>query len=219
MKQLIIIATLFLNFLTFAQDVKVTNESVQFNNGSHPAVVVTIPYANKELVEKALKGEMKDWGGKYDNSKGEFMAIQTSMKAMGDKYFDGYAKIIESGSEIRVAFAVDLGGAYMDSREHGAQWKVIEERAKKFAKNTSMKSVEDELVVAAKALKELESQQQDMESSIEDSKKDIETYKKKITEAENSIKENEQSIEKKKVEIATQEKLIEAIEKKLGNLK
>ncbi len=219
MKQLIIIATLFLSSLTFAQEIKVTNESVTFNNGSHPAVVVTIPYAKKELVEKALKGEMKDWGGKYDNSKGEYMAMQTSMKAMGDKYFDGYAKIIENGSEIRVAFAVDLGGAYMDSREHSAQWKVIEERAKKFATKTAMESIEDEISAEAKILKEMEKQQSEMESDIESSKKDIEDYKKRIAEEEQQIKDNESNIAKKKEEIAAQSKKLEEVEKKKKSIK
>jgi septal ring factor EnvC (AmiA/AmiB activator) len=219
MKQLIIIATLFLSSLTYAQEIKATNESVSFNNGSHPAVVVTIPYANKEMVEKALKSEMKDWGGKYDNSKGEFMAMQASMKAMGDKYFDGYAKIIESGNEIRVAFAVDLGGAYMDIKEHSAQWKVIEERAKKFAAETAMESIEDEISAEAKILKEMEKQQSEMESDIESSKKDIEDYKKRIAEEEQQIKDNESNIAKKKEEIATQSKKLEEIEKKKKSIK
>lgn len=219
MKQLLIAATLFLSTLSFGQEIKTTNESVSFNNGSHPAVVVSIPYAKKDLVEKALKSEMKDWGGKYDNSKGEYMAMQASMKAMGDKYFDGYAKIMEGGDAIRVAFAVDLGGAYMDIKEHSTQWKVIEERAKKFAAKAAMESIDDELSAEAKILKEMEKQKSDMESDIESSKKDIENYKKRIAEEEQEIKDNESNIEKKKGEIESQSKKLEEIEKKKKSFK
>jgi len=95
----------------FAQGVSVKEETVSFSNGSHNALVVTIPHGNKEVVEKELRSEMKDWGGKYNSSKGEMSTSQSSFKAMGDKMFDTYARILDAGEGvIRVAVAVDLGG-------------------------------------------------------------------------------------------------------------
>lgn len=219
MKQLLLIATMALSTLSFAQEVKSSERSVSFANGSHNAVVVSVPFAKKDQVEKALKSEMKDWGGKFSSDKGEFMASQTSMKAMGDKMFDGYAKIIESGDNIEVAFAVDLGGAYMTSSQHGSQFKYIQEKAKKFAVSAASSAVDDELAVEAKVLKELEKNKSDLEKSIESDKKSIEDYKKKIADAEQRIKDNESALSKKGDEISTQTSKIGDVEKKKKSIK
>lgn len=219
MKQIVLAATLFTAVFSFAQDIKVSEENVSFNNGSHNAVVVTVPYANRDVVEKELKSEMKDWGGKYSSTKGEHQAMQASMKAMGDKYFDGYAKVIESGDQIKVAFAVDLGGAYLDSRQHSAQYKVIQEKAKKFAARAAEAGVENELAAEAKILKEMEKDKSDLEKSIEKSKSDIEDYKKRIAEEEQRIKDNESALSKKGEEITTQTGKIADVEKKKKNIR
>lgn len=219
MKQIVLAATFFTAIFSFAQDIKVSEESVSFNNGSHNAVVVTVPYANRDVVEKELKSEMKDWGGKYSSTKGEHQAIQTTMKAMGDKHFDGYAKVIESGDQIKVAFAVDLGGAYLDSRQHSAQYKVIQEKAKKFAARAAEAGVENELAAEAKILKEMEKEKSDLEKSIEKSKSDIEDYKKRIAEEEQRIKDNEAALGKKGEEITTQTSKIADVEKKKKNIR
>ncbi len=219
MKQLLLIAALAVSSFGFSQEVKTTEKSISFANGSHNAVVVSIPYAKKEQVEKALRSEMKDWGGKFSSDKGEYSASQTSMKAMGDKMFDGYAKIIESGDNIEVAFAVDLGGAYMTSSQHSAQFKYIQEKAKKFAVSAASSAVDDELAVEAKLLKEMEKNKSDLEKSIESDKNDIEDYKKKIADAEQRIKDNESALAKKGEEISTQTTKIGDVEKKKKSIK
>jgi len=147
---------------------------------------------------------MKDWGGKYNSSKGEYTAKEAKMKAMGDKYFDGYAKIIENGSDIKVAFAVDLGGAYMNHNEHKDQHKEIESRAKKFGQTAAKESVNGMIETETKTLKKLTGEKEDMLKDIERSKKDIEDYKKKISEEEQKIKDNEAASQKKEGEIGTQ---------------
>lgn len=219
MKQIIAIASVLWSSISFSQEIKTTEETVAFTNGSHNAIVVTIPYGNKEIVESELKSEMKDWGGKYNSSKGEYTAMQASMKAMGEKMFDGYAKIIEGGDAIKVAFAVDLGGAFMDSRQHALQFKVIQERAKKFAAKAATGSVDEELAKEAKILKTMESDKKDLEKSIESSKSAIEDYKKKIADAEQKIKDNESALSTKGEEIATQTSKIQEVEKKKKAIK
>ncbi|WP_343634852.1 hypothetical protein [Fluviicola sp.] len=204
MKQVtLFVATLFTTW-AIGQEVKTSNDKVSFSHGSFDAIVVTIPYGNKDVIEKELKSEMKDWGGKYNSSKGEYTAKEAKMKDMGDKYFDGYAKIIESGSEIKVAFAVDLGGAYMNSGEHKDQHKTIESRAKKFGQNASRESVNGMIEAETKTLKKLTGEKEEMLKNIEESKKDIENYKKKIAEEEQKIKDNEAASQKKETEIGAQ---------------
>jgi molecular chaperone DnaK (HSP70) len=220
MKQVtLFIATTLLATWAVGQEVKTSNEKVSFSHGSFDAIVVSIPYANKDVVEKELKSEMKDWGGKYNSSKDEYTAKQAKMKAMGDKYFDGYAKIIESGSDIKVAFAVDLGGAYLNHREHGEQHKAIENRVKKFGQTASKESINGMIEVETKTLKKLNGEKEDLLKDIDDSKKDIENYKKKIADAEQKIKEDESATQKKEGEISTQTTKLEEVQGLLKKIK
>ena len=219
MKQILVFSTLILSVFSFAQEVKTSEENVEFLDGRHNAIVVSIPYAKKDIVEDELKSEMKDWGGKYNNSKGVYTAIQASMKSMGDKKFDGYAKIIGEGEDLKVAFAVDLGGAYMTKSSHSEQYKAIEKRVQEFGRETAKECVSKELEAEAKVLKSLENDKSDLEKSIERSKKDIEDYKKKIEEAEKSISENENAVSTKTGEISKQAEKISEVEKKLKGIK
>ncbi|MNJ88831.1 hypothetical protein D3C87_63880 [compost metagenome] len=216
MKQLTLFVAALCTTWAIGQEVKTSNDKISFSHGSFDAIVVTIPHANKDVIEKELKSEMKDWGGKYNSSKGEYTAKEAKMKAMGEKYFDGYAKIIESGSEIKVAFAVDLGGAYMNSREHGSQHKEIESRVKKFGQKAAKESVNGMIELETKTLKKLNGEKEDIAKDIERSKKDIEDYKKKIADAEQKIKDNETATQKKESEISTQ---ITKLEEVTGLLK
>ena len=219
MKHITLLATTLFTTFVFSQEIKTSSDKISFSHGSFDAIVVTIPFGNKDIIEKELKSEMKDWGGKYNSSKGEYTAKEAKMKAMGDKYFDGYAKIIESGSEIKVAFAVDLGGTYMNSGQHRDQYKEIESRAKKFAQAASKESVNAMIEAEAKTLKKLTGEKEDLLKDIEDSKKDIEDYKKKIAEAEQKIKDDEAASQKKEGEIGTQTTKLGEVEGLLKKIK
>lgn len=220
MKSVIIAAAMAIPGMFFAQEVKVKEGNETFSNGSHNSIIVNIPYGKLDVVEKEIKSELKDWGGKYNSTKGEWYTKGASMKSMGDKPFDAYARVVSSDEkEIKVAFTVDLGGAYMDSKAHGSQFNAIESKVKKFANRAANESVAEELAVEGKVLKEMNSNKADMEKSIASSKKDIEEYKKKIEEAEKKIKENEDGVAKKSGEIGTQTNKISEIEKKKKGIK
>lgn len=205
--------------VVFSQEIRITNEPVSFTQGTYDAIVVTVPFANKESVADALKAEMKDWGGKVSSSKDQFESIQAKMKKMGDKYFDGYAKVIKEGEEIKVAFIVDLGGMYMNKREHPDQYDYIEERARQFAVTASKGSVNDVVKADSKELKALNKERASYEKAIKKSKKDIESYKEKIAQAEKKIADNENNIKIKDKEISEQEAKIKDTKSQLKKIK
>jgi hypothetical protein len=200
-------------FATFGQ-VKASEEAITFSNGTHNAIVVTVPNGTLEGVNDQLKSELKSWGGKFDEKKGEYTAIGASMKKMGDKPFDGYAKVIENGKEIKVAFAIDLGGAYMTSSDHSAQYKVMLEKAKEFSAKASTSSINGILKAEEKVLKSLTKEQSDFQKDIEKSQSEIEKAKKTIEEEEKKIVDNKAALEKKTAEVKAQELKISDIEKK-----
>jgi hypothetical protein len=219
-KFIVILVSFFSLSAVFSQDIKLTEETHYFIVGSKNALVINIPYGNKDIVEKQLRKELKDWGGKYDTEKGEFRAIQASTKFMGSKPFDAYVKIIvESDQSIKIAFGFDLGGAFMTSREHGDRFKPMSDRLLAFARETSLTCIDEELDLENKNLSSFEKDQKTLEKDKEKLLEDIEDYKKKIVAAERKIETNLQEQNKAKDEIKRQKEKISDIEKKKKSLK
>jgi hypothetical protein len=188
----------------WAQEVTMSDESVQFSTGNHEAVVVTIPFAKREVVEAQLKSELKSWKGKLSINGSEYQVIQGHSKALGEAKMDVYAKIIENGTEIKVAFAVDLGGKYVNKRDHPSHHKHVYDRAKSFGSKTASASIAKDMDADKKALKLMEKEEKKIEKEIDQSKKDIENYQKKIKESEKNIETKQTELTSKQEEIKAQ---------------
>jgi chromosome segregation ATPase len=215
MKHTIIAVFTLLSVFVFGQnEVRINEEHTTFSVGSKNSIVVNIPFANLDILEKELKRELKDWGGKYNSSKDEYTSTQASFKAMGDKPFDVIAKIIKSGETVKVAFAIDLGGAYLTSNQHQEQFNVMKDKIKAFAISASKECVAEELKTEGKVLSSLEKDQKELEKDKESLLNSIEDYRKKIAEAEKKIEENVSNQSKKKAEIAKQAEKLKEVEKK-----
>lgn len=214
MKQLFILLIAAISFNSFAQnEVKVTEESISYSVGSKNSIVVTIPYGDQEVVEKELKSEMKDWGGKYSSSKGEAQTLQSSVKKMFErKTFDSYAKVIKTDDGIKVAVAVDLGGAFMTSSQHSAQFAEMKERLQKFAVTAAKESIKENMKAEEKILSSFEKEEKSLEKEKESHLKDIEDYKKKIADSQKKIEDNVILQTKKKEQIKDQSKKIKDLE-------
>lgn len=214
MKQLFILLIVAFSFNSFAQnEVKVTEESISYSVGSKNSIVVTIPYGDQEVVEKELKNEMKDWGGKYSSSKGEAQTLQSSVKKMFErKTFDSYAKVIKTDDGVKVAVAVDLGGAFMTSSQHSSQFAEMKERLQKFAVTAAKASIKENMKAEEKILSGFEKEEKSLEKEKESHLKDIEDYKKKIADSQKKIEDNVILQTKKKEQIKDQSKKIKDLE-------
>lgn len=221
MKMKLTLLSLFLSAVVLAQgNIKVSEENHSFSTGSKNALVVNIPYGNKDLVEKELKKELRNWNGKYDSKGEELFTIQAISKFMGDKPFDTYAKVISSQSnEIKIAFATDLGGAYLSSREHSELFRAMSDKIKAFAKETATTCVKEELEKNQDALSGLEKAQRSLEKDKKGLEEDIEDYKKKIAEAEEKIKQNVQNQEGQKEAIKNQSGKVSDVENRLKSIR
>lgn len=215
MKHLFTSLFTFSYFALLAQNtVTVREENNNFSVGSKNSIVVNIPYGSIGVVEKALKSELKDWDGKFNTSKGEYTSLQAKLKVMGDKPFDAYAKIINSGDLIKVAVAIDLGGAFMTSDQHGAQFSEMREVLRKFAIETAQECVDEDFKMESKKLEGFEKEQKDLEKEKENLLNAIDDYRKRISEAEKKIEENMTNQSSKKTDISTQSQKVKEIEKK-----
>ena len=208
--------TLFISIIslsTFAQ-IKVEGKNVNVN-GSHDGFYVTIPYGDKKMIEKELKEELKSWKGSY-KSKDYIFVDDCKLKEMGKNTFDVYAKvedIAEGGATVSIA--IDLGGAYLNSGEHGEQFKIIEKKLYAFGVKAAKNVVEQDVKAEEKILKDREKELEDLKKAKEQSEKDIQDFQDKIKKAEEDIKKNETDQQDKEKEIAAQkEKVQEVIKKK-----
>jgi molecular chaperone DnaK (HSP70) len=201
-------------------EISLREETQAFSLGSKNALVVTIPYANKDILEKELKSELKDWGGKYNSSKDEFSMMQGAPKFMESKAFDAYARILPGqDGALKVAFGIDLGGAFLSSREHSQQFTAMSNKIKEFAKRVSKASLDEVLKADQKNLESMEKAQKDLEKEKSSLEKDIEDYKKKIAEAEDKIKKNAENQGKQKELISKQMEVVKSSEGKVKEFK
>ncbi len=205
---------------SFSQKVSLDERNATFNVGSRNALLVTIPYSNSDFIEKKIKEEVKNWGGKNSSSKGEYTTTQSQIKELGEKPFDSFVKIVDAKEGmITVAFAFDLGGAFLSSSAHSAQYSAISKKIKDFALSTSKEFVNEELKENQSILKANQKEQESLlkdKTSLENS---IVDYKKKIDEAIVKIEKNTQDQAKKQAEIKTQEAKVGEVSKKLGEIK
>lgn len=209
------ITSLFIAFIalsTFSQ-VTVKEQKVDIN-GSKNGYVVSVPYGTQKQIEKALKDELKSWKGKYGD-KGYIFVDDCKLKEMGKNTFDVFAKVNENpegGASISVA--IDLGGAFLDSKEHSDQSKIIENKLQKFGVNAAKGVVDEEIKAEEKILKEKAKELANLEKEQQKMEKEIEDFKKQIEEREKGIENSKANQEAKKEEIKTQEGVIKKVTEK-----
>jgi len=198
--------------------IEVTESSESFSTGKQNALVVTVFETSKDEVEKGVKKLLKDWGGNV-KSKTETFGDDCSIKKMGKNTFDVYVICNQEDKNVKVAFAIDLGGAYLNSGEHKEQFQIMKSLVHEFAIEQTKSAIESVVKNEEKKLKDLEKEKQTFEGNVTSLKKDIEDYKSKIEKAEKDIKENEKKTEDKSKEIGEQQKVVEELKKKQAGVK
>ena len=214
------IFTLFITLISVSVFSQIKVEAKNVNvNGSHDGFLVTIPYGNKKMIEKELKDELKSWKGNY-KSKDVIFVDDCKLKEMGKNSFDVYAKVEElSDGGATVSIAIDLGGAYLSSGEHGAQFKIIEKKLHSFGVKAAKNVVQEDVKAEEKILKEKEKQLEQLKKDKTSKEKEIEDFKEKIKKAEEDIKKNESDQGEKEKEIGTQKEVVQEVIKKKEAIK
>ena len=217
MKKLFSLLIMMISLISFGQ-IEVSEKNVSVN-GSHNGFYIAIPYGDKKFIEKELKDELKSWKGNYKGGNPIFVD-DCKLKDVGDNTFDVYAKVEEnSDGGANVSIAIDMGGAYMNSNEHGAEFKAMESRLYKWAVKAAQSVVDGEIKDEEKALKDLEKDLSDSEKEQEKLEKEIEDFKKKIEDNEKAVEDAKKAQDDKKSEITDQEKKVEEAKKKKDAVK
>ena len=220
MKSIYLILCLFLSIDCMAQSIKVKESNYDFSTAQNVnALVVEIPYVSQDFIEGKIKKLFKGLG-KHKESKKEHIAMMVELKDFGKMPFNAYAVSSISNNElISVRFGFDLGGAYLNSKDHPEKYKVIEKIIEDFASKSVKSWVENIVHDENKRLIILEQEQKKLVKRKEILEKEIKDFERKIDDNKNSIKENLESQSAKKSEIETQKKQVELVEKQLKSLR
>lgn len=216
MKTVLSVLFVALSVSLFAQkkEVTITEEIYTFSIGSKNSITIILPDSKKDVVNKSLVKEIKSWGGKMKTSKTEITTFQSIDKKLFDgKSFDSYAKIYQSGQDVKISIAIDLGGAFLSSSQHPDKFNQMKEKLYKFAIDAGNASLAADSKAEEKLLKTMNKDLKSLEKNDASYKKNIEKLKKEIESNENSIRENNLVIDKKREEITSQEAKIKEIKK------
>ena len=214
MKISILLFSVFISGIVFCQSMRVKEGSMSTSKGSQSSLSIEIPFVDESFFQDELKSYMKDWG-KCKENKGEYCVLLGEWKEYGKKTFDVYARYEKKNDNpVSVSFAIDLGGAFLNSRDHSAQYELFKKSIESFGRSCVSNYINSLLEKETKILKGLEKDQKELEEDKSDLEKEIEDYRKRIDDNLKKIEDNKANQEKKKDEIKNQSHKIQEIEKK-----
>ena len=209
-----------LTFVSFSQEHQVLDKEENFGAaGTQQGFYVVVHHAKMDDIGKAVKSKLKKWKGKYSDKEGIFID-DAKLKSIGENTFDVYGKIIqEAGEVVSLAFAINLGGAYVNKEAHPAAHREFKKLIHEIAVACSKEAVEEEIEEQEDVLKDRRKEQEKLESEKEKLEGNIKDYEEKIVEAKAEIVTNVDNQTKKKAEISAEETKLNEIQTKLNSIK
>ena len=216
--------TLFLAFMVFgisASFAQIKETSAPMSKGTNNAFSLELRTTIQKDVEKSWEKYMKDFKGKVkkDKKSGQIFADNSRLENMSSNTVDVYSTVKQSGDNTILTVWYDLGGAYLNSAMHGDKIAAVEKMLNDFALSVSVASVEEDLKVQQKVLKDLDKDQKGLVKDKENHESEIAKCEEKILAAKEAIKLNLEAQTKKQVAIEIQKKVIMDIEVVLKKLK
>lgn len=191
------------------------------SQGSKNALTIDLQKTTAKFAEKLWKDYVKQFKGdtKKEKKTDEWITDNAMIAAIGGaNTVDMYAKFTESSDATTLGLWIDLGGAFVGSKEYKDKYAEAEKILANFAQLVQREQTKIMLDDQTDALKKLEKQQGKLEKDNQDLHTDIENWKKKILKAEDDIKINVKNQEDTKVKIENQKKLVEEVQKKLNSM-
>lgn len=213
MKKILLAISIITGLNASAQKITVDESNEKFSTGSQNAATTVIMEADLDVVIKEWKKVLKDF--KYEKVKddnNEVFGDNIVIKDWGNNPADFYTKFEENkkARTIKMSTAVDLGGAYLTSKEQSDKFKFVEKMTKDFAIKMTKEPIEEKLKDAEKTVSKLEDKQKDLEKDNKNLHEDIIDYNNKIAKAEKDLIVKEAEIKKKQSEVDVQKKVVDA---------
>jgi hypothetical protein len=199
----------------------ISETSRAMSKGAQNSLAVNLPKVNAKFAEEVWKDFVKQYKGKYsrDKKNDEYFVDNAMVSGVGGaNTVDMYMKFAETTDNTTATLWVDLGGAYINSKDFADKYAEAEKLMMTYALTVSREQTKVQLKEQEKIQKNLDSDLQKLEKKNKNLRDDIETWKKKIQQAETDILTNTKQQEETKAKIEAQKKLVDEVKKKLDTL-
>lgn len=218
-KSYLVIVSLLICTLSFAQKVSIEQSLDQVGEGYNPTFRIKIPHATEKVMEKRWTGFLKDNDAKVRTSKGQIKGENAVIKGIGPEILQIHSRLIEDEDGVLLKVAVVKGAAYVSPTADPEYCKRLESLLYDFAMTQSKEGLNKKIEIAAELLEDSQDDQKNLIKTNERLAQDNENMKKRIAENENTIEENKKKSEDLKVKIQGQEKSLEILRGKFTELK
>jgi hypothetical protein len=206
-----------LPLLCFSQNIakiKVQETRETFKDGTQNAFIVDVYVKEQEFVEKEIRESLKKQDAKVTVKK-EIFADNAKFSFLGDNTADVYAKIQKKADGVyTITMAVDLGGAFLSSKEHEKQAEAFETWLYELAIRVTKQDVARETKDAEKILSKQEKELNGLKSDNMELENDINNYNQKIENAKKQIENNKKTQEELGKKILDQKEVVKKLQEK-----
>jgi hypothetical protein len=189
--------------------------------GTRPCFRVEFRNTKTDLVTEQWKTFVKERFSaklKKDKKSDELYAAELSVSALSNSQLTLRSTVEKSGDDVALNVWFDLGSGFLNRREQPQAANEAVRLLSDFFVQVRREVIAQELKVAEKKMKDLESDKRKMEKDNDGLHKDIENYQAKIKKAEDDIVKNEQSQNANVADQEAQRRLIEEIKIRLQNV-
>jgi translation initiation factor 2B subunit (eIF-2B alpha/beta/delta family) len=219
---LLSIPTIFFAQTAIKGESSLVNEGERvMSQGNKNSLAVNLTKTNAKFAEKVWKDYSKQFKGSYkkDKKNDEYFTDNANISAIGGgNTVDLFMKFVETGENTTATLWIDLGGAFVGSKEFKDKYMEAEKLMAEYALKVARDQTQIQLKEQQDAQKDMEKAQKKLEDKNKDLVKDIEDWKKKILKAEQDIIANQKAQEDTKAKIETQKKVVDEVQKKLNAL-
>ena len=206
---------------TFAQMTPVKETIQGMSQGSQNCLVLSFPEMGTKEIERAWEKYVKEFGGKTrkESKTGEIFTNNAVVKKFGDNTIDIYGKVTGDKNNASLAVFFNLGGAYLNSKDHPEKYKKAYDMLTQFGVATLREEVQNTMKDEDKKLRKEEDRLKGLVKNQAELEKGIENDKNKIKKAEDDIKKSIDAQKTQTVIVEKQKGVVEEVKKKLSELK
>jgi chromosome segregation ATPase len=169
------------------QPIRVYEDSITYGKSKYPGVVVTVPEANYEKLQKEWKKELEaKTKSKVVIENGEWSIFGANVKNLSPTPVNIYSKLNNQDSLVEMRVAVELKKDVFVEKQSTEMLK-LETYLKEFSKNQYLETAGSQLKVEEDTLRQLKKKLSDYEKDESKLNEDIKSSEKSIKEAEDNI--------------------------------
>lgn len=184
---ILLFALVFIPAVFSQQPIRVYEDSITYGKNKYPGVVVTVPEANYEKLQKDWKKELEaKTKSKVVIENGEWSIFGANIKNLSPTPVNIYSKLnnMDSLSELRVAVELKKD-EFMQSKS--TEMLALQNYLKTFSKNQYLETAGSQLKVEEDTLRQLKKMLSDYEKEESKRKEDIKSAEKTIKEEKDII--------------------------------